>query len=88
MAPSHEPDIQNTSDLVKRFLICIYLMVEYHASRIDALIVSLEGILYYLGTLLALKMISTIYLDLHVLKFNPLLNIKVPIAMLIFFMIY
>ena len=87
ISSSHETGRPNTSDFVNMFLICLFLVVECHTSRISPIIVSLEIILYFLGILLDFKMMSTIYIDSHVLKGNPLLNIKVPISMSRFFIL-
>ena len=78
VAPRPEPDRPITYALVKIFLVCLSLMVTQHESRIDPLIVYLEGILYSLVTLLYFKVMSSISLDSHVIKDNPLLNIRVP----------
>ena len=87
LAPSSDPDILNTSSSFDRFLICLYLVVAYHTSRIGPLIIPLEVILYSLVNFLSFKIMSSLSLGLHVLKFNPLLNISVIISALIFFVL-
>ena len=87
VVPSSVPDRPKTSALVKRLLVWLSLMVEYHASSIAPLIVSLEVIVYLRLTFLDFKMMSSISLDSHVLKVNPLFNIRVTISTSRFFMI-
>ena len=88
VALSLDPDRNKHYSLVKSFLVCISLMVEYYASRISPLIVYLEGIFYSLGNFLTFKIMSATSLDLHLLKGNPLLNIRVPIFTSIFSVIF